>query len=122
MLQQKLDEVRMVFRLSLPKEGYTLFDEALLMEPSLVVAIVEKGDLAEIPSLDRRWWTVLVSLFRVGKCHIEGEIENYPLWFYLWARKCYPHLTNWELLDDTIFGSELNESIFDNTRCVDIEY
>ncbi|WHQ70193.1 hypothetical protein [Methylorubrum extorquens] len=122
MLQKKLDEVRVVFRLSLPKEGYMLLDEALLMEATLVEDIVEKSNLADVSSFDQQWWTVLVSLFRVGRCHIEGETENYPMWFYLWARKCYPHLTNWELLDDTIFGSELNESIFDNVRYVEIDY
>jgi hypothetical protein len=53
-----------------------LLDEALLMEATLVEDIVEKGDLADISSFDQQWWTVLVSLFRVGRCHIEGETDH----------------------------------------------
>jgi hypothetical protein len=117
-----IKNVQMYLKLSLPREAYSLLDEALKSEPQVVHEIIMKADLADVKSTDRRWWTVLVSLFGIGKGLSERQSGNLPDWFDKWATKNYPKLTEWQICEQTVFGGFENESIFDGTRCVDIEY
>ncbi len=50
-----IKDVQMYLKLSLPREAYSLLDEALKSEPQVVHEIIMKADLADVRSTDRRW-------------------------------------------------------------------